>query len=95
MARIFQTFNLVEEEEKKKDPEQIQKGRRENLVEELKNKGYTILVSGDYFCGVPISIIVGREVVGAELPNIKKDFSEITEKLGIAYQSGHWYQETK
>ena len=94
MAKIYQTFNLVEEEEEKKNPEQIQKGRGENLVKELKNKGYIVLVSGDYFCGVPISIIVGGEVE-AELPNIKKDFARITHSLGIAYRSGRWYQETE
>ena len=95
MSRIYQMFNLVEEEEKKKGPDHIQKGRGENLVKELKSKRYTVLICGDYFRGVPVSIIVGGEIAGAKLPDIKKDFSEITKKLGIDYQSGHWYQEAK
>jgi len=93
MAKIFQAFNLVEGKEREKKPEEVQERRGDNLVEELRSEGYTVLVCGDSFCGVPVSIIVGREVVGAKLPDIKNDFSRITKKLGIAYQSGHWYQE--
>lgn len=91
MAEIYQAFSL-DEEEKKKEAKDVQKGRGKKLIEGLVSKGYIVLVSGYYIGDLPASIIVGAKVI-AELPNIKEDFSEIANKLGIVYRAGRWYRK--
>ncbi len=88
MAKIFQEFHLLTDEK-------VEEGWRkkgEELTKKLIEKGYVILVSGECFCGVPASIIIGAET-DPELPSIKQDFSDITEKLDLPFSSGPWYME--
>lgn len=57
------------------------------LKEELREKGYEVLKSGDNYGGLPASIIVGAGID----KSAKDDFYGITERFKLPYRSGDYY----
>jgi|SRR3989344_8937016 len=57
------------------------------LRRELLGKGYQVLQLDSNYCDVPERIIVG----GDYYRNIKGDFYALTQKLGLPFNSGHYY----
>jgi hypothetical protein len=97
MVRIFQAFSLVLE--KGEDgPKRIEDGPKKwkELLEYLtKSYGFTVLASGDRFCGVPKSVIVGAEFSAPSPEGIKDTFCRGSQAWDLAFESGPWYMEEK
>ena len=93
MTKIYQEFTLDEARQEKEDDKRqsIVTGRGKKLIQKLKERGYNVLISGTLYGGVSISIIVGAEK--GKHNNIKVDFYDITNELGLFFSSGNWYHE--
>ena len=59
------------------------------LRRDLVNRGYLVLESHESFGGVPKDILVGGQLTQGH----KADFGEITERLGLVYDSREYYAQ--
>ena len=95
MPKIFQSFELV----LPKDEDELQRAgekgpdKWKTLCQKLKERGYMILISNGFFCGITKSIIVGAESDSPSWRNIKRDFYQFVSELGLTFRSGPWYGE--
>ncbi len=90
--KIFQEFTLIPEEGFRPAKEAGKK-----LMEELRNKGYTLLLSDECYCGVPTRLMIGAELNhDSALRGVritKENFYEIVGRLGLLFEQGEWYRE--
>lgn len=93
MPEIFQRFDLDLEAMAEVGAAELQKlnlpQAGKTLVQELLQKGYTVLESNGVYNGVPEGVIVGGEIG----KNHKGDFYELAERLGLQYLSGAYYTQ--
>ena len=91
MEKIFQSFVLDESaKESETLAAYLQKqspNAGQTLIEEMKKKGYEVLVSDKVCFGLPEIIMIGADVNGNNLKH-KSDFYELTGRLGVPYISG-------
>ncbi len=93
MARIFQAFNLVIEEVRRRKGIKDGLSKWKTMRQRLIDNGFSILSANELISGIPKNVIVGAETADEHWRKIKAVFYDVAGELEIPFESGYWYTE--